>query len=94
MEQFSGATKWDEIISHPKHFILLPTDFYDDDHKRTNLPPGYTVTIINSQFRKINRYTSTIGYNPETWDSGEREEKGEYGCPRMPIIVSLYKREW
>lgn len=94
MEQFSGASDWNEVVSHPKHFILLPTDFYDDDHKRISLPPGYTVTIINSQFRKTNRYTSTKGYNPETWEYGEREEKGEYGWPRMPIIVSLYKREW
>ena len=94
MEQFCGASDWDEVVSHPKHFILLPTDFYDDDHKRISLPPGYTVTIINSQFRKTNRYTSTTGYNLETWEYGQREEKGEYGWPRMPIIVSLYKREW
>lgn len=86
MEAFCGASDWSNIIAHYRHFILLPIDFYDDDHNLTNLPVGYTVTIINSQFRKTNRYVSSNG--------GKLEERGEFGWPRQPIIVSLYNRRW
>jgi hypothetical protein len=74
MEAFCGASGWDNIVAHYRHFILLPTDFYDDDHHLITLPVGYTVTIINSQFRKTNRYSSS--------NNGKKEEKGEYGWPR------------
>ena len=77
MEIFCGATDWDNVVAHHRHFILLPTQYYDDNHNLMELPPGYTITIINSQFRKTNRYTST-----NNGGGNIVEEKGEYGWPR------------
>jgi hypothetical protein len=85
MEQFCGAGEkfngsdeaWQGVITKYRHFILLPTKYYDDNHNLIELPPGYTITIINSQFRKTNRYTATNQGNHNIL-----EEKGEYGWPR------------
>lgn len=80
MEQFCGQP-WDSGTK-VKHFILLPMEYYNDNKNVTPIPPGYTVTILNSQFFM----------SEKTFNKGKTSEhNATVGWRKQPLYVGVYK---
>lgn len=80
MEQFCGQP-W-ASDSKVRHFILLPMKYYNDNHDYArNIPAGYTVTIMNSQF-----FMSEKTFNKDT----KREHNCILGWRKQPLYVGVY----